>query len=72
VAADLDHPLAKPRDTVETPLGRIGLVTAVLPAGRREVQYLDLEGGMVELRADLLRVRKPAKPVPWPTGSKFT
>jgi hypothetical protein len=65
MTVDLDHPLAKPRDTVETPLGRIGLVTAVLPYGRREVQYLDLEGGTVELRVELLRVRKPAKPEPW-------
>jgi len=65
VAADLDHPLAKPRDTVETPTGRIGLVTAVLPGGRREVQYMDLDGGMVELRAGLLRVRQESKPRPW-------
>lgn len=63
--ADLAPPLAKPLDTVETPRGRIGRVLAVLPGGRREIQYLDLEGGTVELRADLLRVRVVAKPRPW-------
>lgn len=65
MAANLAQPLAKPRDQVETPLGRVGLVLAVLPGGRREVQYLDPEGGTVELRADLLKVVVNAKTRPW-------
>lgn len=66
MAADLDQPLAKPRDTVELPSGRLGLVVAVLPEHRREVQYLDGQGGTVILPASLLRVRVNAKPQPWP------
>ena len=65
MAAKLDLPLPKPLDTVELPSGRIGLVMAVLPDHRREIQYMDLEGGSVILRARLLRVRVNAKPKPW-------
>jgi hypothetical protein len=68
---DLDLPLAKPRDHVETPSGRIGIVMAVLADGRREVKYLDGDRTSVVLHTSLLRVRKPAKPEPWPRGSKF-
>ena len=67
MAADLDLPIAKPRDMVELPSGRIGLVMAVLPDHRREIQYTDLEGGTVILPARLLLVRVNSKPKPWPT-----
>lgn len=60
-----DLPLAKPRDTVETPTGRLGVVMAVAPEGRREVHYIDQQGGDVVLRASLLRVLVSARPVPW-------
>lgn len=67
MAADLDLSIAKPRDMVELPSGRIGLVMAVLPDHRREIQYMDLEGGTVILPARLLLVRVHSKPKPWPT-----
>lgn len=63
--ADLEHLLPKPRDTVELPSGRLGMVMAVVPDGRREIQYLDSLGGTVILHATLLRVRIAAKPEPW-------
>lgn len=63
--ADQDYLLPKPRDTVELPSGRLGMVMAVVPDGRREVQYLDVDGGSVILHATLLRVRINAKPEPW-------
>ena len=69
LGADLALPLPKPGDNVETPTGRLGVVLAVTPGGRREIQYVDRDGGTVELRADLLRVRVVAKPRPWgPNG----
>ena len=61
----LDGHLAKPRDTVETPLGRVGIVESVLADGRRQVRYLDREGDTVALRAELLRVLVRATPRPW-------
>ncbi len=65
VAAGLDLPLAKPRDTVELPSGRIGTVMAVLPDHRREVQYLAGDRGSVILKAELLKVRVSVTPRPW-------
>ncbi len=65
LSADLELPIAKPRDTVETPSGRFGVVMAVVPDGRREVQYLDKDGGNVILKASLLRVVINAQPKPW-------
>jgi hypothetical protein len=67
MAADLSEPLAKPGDMVETPTGRFGRVMAVVPGGRREIDYIDQDGGNVILRADLLRVLVSAKPRPWPS-----
>jgi len=65
VISAFEQPLPKPRDTVETPLGRIGLVMSVLPEGRREVQYLDSERDTVILKASLLEVLVRAVPRPW-------
>lgn len=70
MSADLDLPLAKPRDTVDLPSGRLGMVVAVLPDHRREVHYLDLQGGTVILAASLLRVRISATPQPWPVRTQ--
>ena len=65
MAADLELALAKPRDHVETPSGRIGIVTAVLTDGRREVKYLDGDRTSVVLHTSLLRVRVNSTPRPW-------
>lgn len=65
MSSALDGHLAKPRDTVETPLGRVGLVVSILNDGRREIHYLDKPGDTVSLRAELLRVLIRAKPRPW-------
>ena len=65
MSATLDGHLAKPRDTVETPLGRVGVVHSILCDGRREVHYLDRHGDTVALRAELLRVLVRATPRPW-------
>lgn len=64
-ADDLDRPLPKPRDTVETPTGRLGVVMAVLPERRREVQYLNDARDTVILKADKLKVRVSVKPRRW-------
>jgi hypothetical protein len=42
----------------------------VVPGGRREIDYIDQDGGSVILRADLLRVRMCAKVEPWPTRTQ--
>ena len=65
LSAAVERPPAKPRDTVETPLGRIGLVVAVLPEHRREVRYLDSERETVILKASLLEVLVRAVPRRW-------
>ena len=65
MSSALDAHLAKPRDIVETPLGRVGTVVSILFDGRREIHYLDKHGDTVALRADLLRVLVRATPRPW-------
>ena len=65
MSPELALPTAKPGDMVETPTGRIGRVMAVVPGGRREIQYVDRNGGNVILRAELLRVRVVSTPEPW-------
>lgn len=65
MSTELVQPTAKLGDMVETPTGRMGRVMAVVPGGRREIQYVDRNGGNVILRAELLRVRVVSTPEPW-------
>ena len=58
-------PFAKPRDTVEMPTGRLGMVVAVLPEGRREIHYLGSTTDTVILKASMLKVRVIVTPRPW-------
>lgn len=52
-----ESPAFKVGDTVELPSGRQALVVGVLPAFRRECQYLD-DGEHVELHVNRLRLLK--------------
>jgi len=63
MATALGRLLIKPRDTVETPTGRVGMVMDVLPEHRREIQLRD--GGSVILKDALLKVLVSAIPRPW-------
>lgn len=57
----------KPGDLVRTPSGRTGRVDDLRWDGRREIRYVDLEGGTVALRPEKL-VLVAASPVrPWKT-----
>ena len=60
MAADREPPFAKPRDTVELPTGRLRVVIALLPDGRREIQYLGSATDTV-----ILKVRVSVTPRRW-------
>ena len=65
MAAAREPPFAKPRDTVEMPTGRLGMVVAVLPEGRREIHYLGSTSDTVILKASILKVRVSVTPRRW-------
>ena len=60
-------PLFKPRDIVRTPSGRTAQVVDLNPDGRRELMYLDHDGGYVTLETSMLTMLKEATPRPWPS-----
>ena len=60
-----EPPFAKPRDTVELPTGRLGVVVSMLPEGRREIQYIGSTTDTVILKASMLKVRVSVTPRRW-------
>ena len=61
-------PVFKPRDVVRTPSGRTAEVVALTQDGKRELMYLDGDGGYVTLERHMLVMLKEATPRPWPTS----
>lgn len=57
----------KPGDLVRTPSGRTARVDELRPDGRREVRFVDLEGGEAALRPELLTLVIAGPVVPWKT-----
>jgi hypothetical protein len=55
----------KPGDLVSTPSGRIARVDDLRADGRREIRFVDLEGGEAALRPELLTIVMRAPVTPW-------
>lgn len=55
----------KPGDLVRTPSGRLARVDDLRADGRRELRYVDLEGGDVALPASQLLLVSRAPVLPW-------
>lgn len=60
-------PLFKPGDHVRTPTFRLAVVTDIRTDGKRDLEYLDAEGGKVALEPSMLVLVKAAKVTPWPS-----
>ena len=59
--------LLKPGDFVITPSGRLARIDELRPDGRRDIRFIDLEGGEAALRPELLKLVATAPVVPWKT-----
>lgn len=57
----------KPGDLVRTPSGRTAKVEDLRPDGRREIRYVDVEGGTVALRPEVLTILVRGPVYPWKT-----
>lgn len=60
-------PLFKPGDEVETPTGRRAKVTDLRADGKRDLEYLDADGGSVALEPEMLKLLKYGAVRPWPS-----
>lgn len=60
-------PLFKPGDIVRTPTGRTAKVIEPRSDGKRDLEYLDSEGGKVALEPEMLTMVTPAPVRPWPS-----
>lgn len=57
----------KPGDLVRTPTGRTARVDDLRADGRREIRYVDLEGGTAALLPSSLTVVMRSPVIPWKT-----
>lgn len=57
----------KPNDLVRTPSGRTARVEDLRPDGRRDLRFVDIEGGTCALRPELLTIVATAPAMPWKT-----
>lgn len=59
------NPPLKPGDLVRTPSGRTALVDDLRWDGRREIRFVDLDGGEAALRPEHLTLVAAAPVRPW-------
>lgn len=72
-ARDLEERVSeslKPGDLVRTPSGRTARVDDLRADGRRELRYVDLDGGEVALPSRMLRPVAAAPVRPWKSGER--